>query len=402
MSWDSFWNDVGDTISEGASAVTNAVEQAANDLEQAAEDVGQDLQNAWNETTKPITDAAEQGDAFGVVIGVLGAAGMLPIEVGGATVAAGVESSFAITGAGIKVAGGVVGGLVGLGIALGSFGFASGTGRDFGHWMEGWTKTFGDWNVKAGFLLGMVSMRFADIGATLGIYGTRNVQCRTRALTGLGSSGTSTSVHGPFDQVRHFFVLMFENRSFDHMLGRMPGVNGIGGTYNLGTDQATRVYADGIGNDAVDGLVLDIPHEFDNIRRQIQPDAHGNPNGMFIAEFAHAIEDARAKAMLSGGTLAGLTGDYANQVMKSFAPDRIPILTTLAAEFAICENWHASLPGPTVPNRQFVHAATAGGMADSPPDKPNMPWLLSFGGFDYEHGTIYDRLDACCVPWRIY
>jgi hypothetical protein len=40
-------------------------------------------------------------------------------------------------------------------------------------------------------------------------------------------------------------------------------------------------------------------------------------------------------------------------------------------------------------------------MADSP-ENYGLAWMTTFGGFDYEHGTIFDRLNAKCIPWKIY
>jgi phospholipase C len=51
--------------------------------------------------------------------------------------------------------------------------------------------------------------------------------------------------------------------------------------------------------------------------------------------------------------------------MKCFDPSRLPVLARLAQEFAICDHWFSSLPGPTHPNRWFVHCGTSGGYAGS-------------------------------------
>ena len=43
--------------------------------------------------------------------------------------------------------------------------------------------------------------------------------------------------------------------------------------------------------------------------------------------------------------------------------DSLPALQGLAREFLICDNWFSSMPGPTWPNRFFIHSGTR-----------NMPW----------------------------
>jgi len=42
-----------------------------------------------------------------------------------------------------------------------------------------------------------------------------------------------------------------------------------------------------------------------------------------------------------------------------YLPQQLPCRTLLAREFLVCDNWHASMPGPTWPNRMFVHAASS-------------------------------------------
>jgi phospholipase C len=47
--------------------------------------------------------------------------------------------------------------------------------------------------------------------------------------------------------------------------------------------------------------------------------------------------------------------------MNYFAPDKLPVLTTLAQEFALFNRWFASIPGPTLCNRAFAHYGTSFG-----------------------------------------
>ena len=79
--------------------------------------------------------------------------------------------------------------------------------------------------------------------------------------------------------------------------------------------------------------------------------------------------------------------------MKCYSPDQLPVLSTLAEEFAICDHWHASMPGPTWPNRMFVHAASSGGLDHSPTAAEIALWETS-SGFSFANGTIFDRIHA--------
>src|SRR5262249_35407709 len=79
----------------------------------------------------------------------------------------------------------------------------------------------------------------------------------------------------------------------------------------------------------------------------------------------------------------------AHKIMRCFSPDKLPAMTTLAREFAICDAWYSSLPGQTWPNRMFVHAATSDGHIDNKL-------------YDYDINTIYDRLEQNGHTWKIY
>lgn len=57
------------------------------------------------------------------------------------------------------------------------------------------------------------------------------------------------------------------------------------------------------------------------------------------------------------------------------------------------------MPGPTWPNRFFVHAATSGGLDDSPTAARSATAMLR--GYQFEHGTLFDRLDAAGLDWSV-
>jgi phospholipase C len=87
--------------------------------------------------------------------------------------------------------------------------------------------------------------------------------------------------------------------------------------------------------------------------------------------------------------------------MKCFAPEQLPVLTALAQEFAVCDNWHVSMPGPTWPNRMFVHAASSGGLDHSPTTEEIVEWE-TIGGFQFKAGSAFDALKKKAVSRRLY
>jgi phospholipase C len=75
-------------------------------------------------------------------------------------------------------------------------------------------------------------------------------------------------------------------------------------------------------------------------------------------------------------------------VMQGFSPARLPVLNQLAREFAVCDRWFSSLPGPTWPNRFFVHAATSGGLDQSPSLK-EIAGADTFFGYHFDKGRSF-------------
>jgi phospholipase C len=75
-----------------------------------------------------------------------------------------------------------------------------------------------------------------------------------------------------------------------------------------------------------------------------------------------------------------------------------------AEDFVLCERWHASVPGPTWPNRFFLHCGTSGGVSISPDTLGSMAVVdyASGHGFEFRNRTIFHRLTDLGVPWRIY
>jgi hypothetical protein len=87
--------------------------------------------------------------------------------------------------------------------------------------------------------------------------------------------------------------------------------------------------------------------------------------------------------------------------MRCFAPEQLPVLTTLAREFAICDRWFSSMPGPTWPNRFFAMAASSGGLDDSP-GTLDIVTSTTVEGYRFANGNIFDLLDGYCIDWRIF
>lgn len=184
--------------------------------------------------------------------------------------------------------------------------------------------------------------------------------------------------------IEHLVVLMMENRSFDHMLGFMkeedPRINGLNGDeWNYPakeTDPNVVVTPNAVD---VQDLNPDPHHDFADVTEQIfsntDPTTPGDMKG-FVRNYY------------------GVTGDpvRAGNVMKCFTKDTLPVLHTLARQYAVCDRWHASVPGSTIPNRMFVHGASSMGSVNQ--DAVDAPFLLT---------TIFECFDETTpFDYRIY
>jgi len=248
-----------------------------------------------------------------------------------------------------------------------------------------------------------------------------------------GIFGGASTPSGP---IKHIFVLMLENRAFDHMLG----FAGITGT-DAGTGRPTRVDDLTLGplpsNPNPNANDMSVPvsspadltlwnsddklkrpdpgHEFDNALLQLcgytrsngtitvpvySPGAYPpiNNSGFIASYFGLAAKDG-VHPDVTDATKINRTDP--ERIMHCYDPSQLTVLTALAKEFAICDRWFSSLPGPTWPNRFFMHAASSGGLDDSPSDfKTATSTLLN--GYRFENGTIYDSLEDKCFDWNVF
>ncbi|MBV9085654.1 MAG: alkaline phosphatase family protein [Acidobacteriaceae bacterium] len=186
----------------------------------------------------------------------------------------------------------------------------------------------------------------------------------------------------PPGTIQHLVVLMMENRSFDHMFGFMMSpdylIDGLTGDESNPDSKGNQVFVTSDANIAGD-FTPDPGHHYPDVNMQIfgtnvvggteQPTMQG-----FVRSYEQHTNDV----------------DKAHHIMRCFKPERIPVLTALAKEYAVCDRWFSSIPGPTLPNRSFIHSATSVGRLDMSPN-----WID-------EAKTIYELLAAHNVESKLY
>jgi phospholipase C len=161
------------------------------------------------------------------------------------------------------------------------------------------------------------------------------------------------------ESLKHIVVLMMENRSFDHMLGSLkavnPNIDGVdGGTFTNPDTNKNPVKPQALA-EFQGQLNPDPDHHFPAVDLQIFGGQTGNgrkPNMQgFVASYFNQRMDV----------------NHSQKIMYYFQQSDLPVLTTLALEFAVFNRWFASIPGPTICNRAFAHYGTSFGRVDMNP-----------------------------------
>ncbi len=206
--------------------------------------------------------------------------------------------------------------------------------------------------------------------------------------------GSSVSSRRTSGTIEHVIVMMLENRSFDHIFGFRPGVHGLEGTeLNLldparpasATNRAFHVNGDG------PPVVLagEGPgHSVHATNVQLCNDKAGPRAGTPAANngFVRSYKDE----LMFADKVRAPTDLMIEVVMQSLAPSQLPSAHALADAFCLCDNWYAEVPGPTQPNRLYMHAATSLGYAHN-------VWTKQF-----DARTIYGNLQEAGFTWATY
>jgi phospholipase C len=222
----------------------------------------------------------------------------------------------------------------------------------------------------------------------------------------------------------HVVVLMYENRSFDNLLGWLykddelkPGQKFDGlhqGHYSNrapdGTSVPAHVYTG--STDEVMGMPNPDPGEFyphvnTQLFDRIDPPENADIRKNGMSSPFNAPNDQ------SKPTMSGFVSDYIVNfrdvtgreptpaeyriAMGGFSPEMLPVMSTLAKNFGVYDHWFASVPSQTFCNRSFLHANTSHGFVTNQEGGGYNKWL------DASYAvTLFNRLEEKKIPWRVY
>jgi phospholipase C len=159
---------------------------------------------------------------------------------------------------------------------------------------------------------------------------------------------------------------MQENRSFDHYFQKLPEY----GQPDVAVAPADFASPDEEGNlvpihHETKPCVSDTPHTWAAVHQQLH---HGQLDGFVVA---------RAGRHRGG-----------KQAMGYYDASDLPFYYALASEFAIADHYHASVLGPTWPNRMYLYAASSYGRTRNVAFQPD--------------ATLFDQLERRGVEWKVY
>jgi len=219
----------------------------------------------------------------------------------------------------------------------------------------------------------------------------------------------------------HVVSVMFENRTFDNLLGRLyqPGeVASFEGV--LGQELANpipdwaehgahrKVVPYGVAAD------MNVPNpdsgeDFPHVNTQLFGVIDPPGNRCVLPERMTAPFNAPADPA-ARPTMDGFVADYISaftaqkvrqptyeeyaQIMTGYTPEQVPVISAIARGFATFDHWHSDVPSQTFTNRSFYHAASSSGFVVNTPYE-NFP-------LRNDAETIFERLEATGLPWRVY
>ncbi len=197
-------------------------------------------------------------------------------------------------------------------------------------------------------------------------------------------------------KIKHIIVLMMENRSFDNLLGWLyhddqqradqPKFEGL--TYDL-WNPLDNIDTD--GNKFIEKVPVEmngqkkykhgkqVPNPVDFTLPSPDP-GEGYKDTNFQLYGVYNVDSVYPPAAVNIGFVnnyqnAMLYGTYSfgdaptdpRAIMKCYTPAQTPVLSQLAKSFAVCDQYYCSIPSQTLPNRDFVHAATSTGYVNNKP-----------------------------------
>ncbi len=207
---------------------------------------------------------------------------------------------------------------------------------------------------------------------------------------------SSARITAPIPDIKHVVVLMQENRSFDHYFGAMPGVRGfsdsqaITGVFQQPDPQNPAGYLYPFHADTQSSSAQALPSTSHDWLPQHYSWNDGAMNGFVTSRLPTAL--------FNGEKIDDYDGLAAQYSMAYFQRDDVPFQWALADAFTICDGYHCSVLGPTIPNRLYLMT----GQIDPAGLHGGPVYGDYIGPAGYSWQTYPELLTAAGVSWKVY
>jgi phospholipase C len=217
--------------------------------------------------------------------------------------------------------------------------------------------------------------------------------------------------------IKHVVVVMFENRSFDNMLGflypQTPTFNALSGSGSNPTDPSdptskTETVWSGSGSGIYTLPNPDPGELFDDMNEQIygSSDTSGSEKmDGFVWNYVQQPPE------YPSGSSDPVDAEPQN-VMHCYQPDQVPVTKALAQGYMTSDVWFASGPVQTFMNRVFAHCGTpsVGKNGQAPVNNTDYDFtpVSIFSGGPVTSVSIFEALDQSNVApvnnlnWKVY
>ncbi|HEX9164395.1 MAG TPA: alkaline phosphatase family protein [Gemmatimonadales bacterium] len=224
------------------------------------------------------------------------------------------------------------------------------------------------------------------------------------------------------DRFDHLVVLMLENRSFDNLLGYLyehdrparfigrgePAYRGVAGRSDLANlDSGTpprRIPVQKAPWQTPRDMINPCPDPGEFYQPHVNHQLYGvdqvpgdssslpdpAPMSGFVQDYQRAI---REELLISG---IEPTFEHYSIIMNCFPPEAVPVLSALARQFAVSDEWFGSVPSATFSNRSFLHSGQSHGFVHN---QDFIKWRHN------DAPTVFERLTGQLGPgrdWRVY
>lgn len=235
----------------------------------------------------------------------------------------------------------------------------------------------------------------------------------------------SGSTQKNLSKIKNIVIVMFENHSFDNMLGWLyenrnpPRKQTYEGLHRTMWNPLNNIDADGVpfvekvpvhkNGESTWKYGKETKHPVDYTLPDPDPgEGFKDTNHQLFEKYDVAslypppptnmgFVNNYKNAMLYGTFSFGDAPTDPRKIMTTYTTRQLPVLSKLAKNYAVCDHWFCSVPSQTLPNRDFIHAATSTGYVNNSPNSA------------CDAKTIYNQIEEAIVndkrkdlSWKVY